>query len=106
MHLQDGIGGAEERPRVRDQGRPGLLVGVIGEKGLDSGTGLDADLEAGGGQLRDAVGDEGNAPLAGGGLLRTPTFMLRARLYGVQRGGLWRRGRAAGTCLANSARSK
>jgi len=37
VQLQDGIGRAEERARVRHQGRPGLLVGLIGEKGLGSG---------------------------------------------------------------------
>ena len=49
---------------------PAVGVVLVGEAGGRSGATLDANLEAGFAKLRDGLGDERDAPLAGSRLLR------------------------------------
>ena len=51
-----------------DDLRAGRLEGRVGDQRAHAGARLDEDLEAGGGQLRQRVGDERDAALAGRGL--------------------------------------
>ena len=53
----------------RDDRRAGLLVGLVGDERARAGAGLDEDLQPGRLQLAERFGYQGDAPLAGCGLL-------------------------------------
>ena len=88
---------ANELPSVGDQRCAGPLIGIVRVERFAAGTGLYRNLELGRDQFGNGVRNQRDPPLARQRLLDD------ANLHSPDAS---RSGRAAGTCRANSAKSK